>query len=224
MVAAESRLIGQRFGRLTVVAFAGRYVSGGRAKSLRWECRCDCGTKTTVFAGGLTSGQTQSCGCLRLERTITHGKTRTPEYRVWTSLRDRCSNPRSRSYARYGGRGIAVCERWASFEAFFADMGPRPSARHSIDRIDNDGPYAPANCRWALPKVQMRNRRACRFLSFRGESRPASEWAEMQGLNYNAVMLRLQKGWPVERALTVPIRPKRPNGSGEASGRVRCHA
>lgn len=92
--------------------------------------------------------------------TASHGMTKTPEYRAWASMRQRCANPKSARYDNYGGRGISVCDRWQSFEAFFADMGPRPTSEHSIDRIDNDGNYEPGNCHWATRSEQQQNKRA----------------------------------------------------------------
>jgi hypothetical protein len=118
-------------------------------------CRCDCGVTKEVSADAIRAGRQRSCGCAR----TVHGMSGTPEYRTWANLIDRCTNPCSKSYDRYGGRGIRVCDRWrASFEAFLADVGPRPSAKHSIDRYpDNDGHYEPGNVRWATRTEQQRN-------------------------------------------------------------------
>lgn len=135
----------------------------------------------------------------------THGRSRTPEYRVWQQLRQRCQNPRDPSFANYGGRGIAVCERWSvSFQAFIDDMGERPSPRHSIDRIDNDGPYAPQNCRWTEMRVQLRNRRTNNRLTFRGRTQTVTDWAAELGIAAPTLDARLARGWSVEKALTTP--------------------
>lgn len=132
-----------------------------------WECRCDCGTLTTVSAVHLVTGHTKSCGCLSSEMTAarsrTHGATvdrsAIPgEYNVWAGIRERCFNLSDKNY---GGRGITMCDQWrASFSAFLNDMGPRPSAEHSIDRINVDGNYEPGNCRWATAMQQAQNSRS----------------------------------------------------------------
>jgi hypothetical protein len=157
-------LLGQRFGRLTVVASA---PSGG--KHARWLCACLCGTRKVVYSSNLLRGLTQSCGCLNREISggITkhaHSNSRngspSAEYVSWQSMKTRCENPSAANFKYYGGRGIMICARWRnSFEDFLADMGFRPSPQHSIDRIRVDGHYEPGNVRWATAKQQANNRR-----------------------------------------------------------------
>lgn len=163
-------LTGQRFGRFTVV----RRSDGarGRGCSIRWICKCDCGTEKPVLADSLISGRSKSCRCLSIEITsakrTTHGLTKTREHRIWSAMKTRCSNEKAKCWPNYGGRGISVCERWRhSFEAFLADMGPCPDG-HSIDRIDVNGNYEPSNCRWADSVTQGRNQRRRSGKKFRG--------------------------------------------------------
>lgn len=130
------------------------------------------------------------------------------EYNIWRGMKTRCHVETSKDYERYGARGISVCERWRdSFEAFFADMGPRPSGRHQIDRKDNDGNYEPGNCRWATPRENALNKRSTRMISCFGEMLPLSRWAERTGICRVLIMHRLRNGWSTEEALTA--RPSR---------------
>lgn len=135
----------------------------------------------------------------------THGMTKTITYSSWRSMRSRCNNPKDASYARYGGAGVYVCERWSSFECFLEDMGERPSLEHSLDRIDNSKGYEPNNCRWASILQQHNNRGDNRVLEFNGESLTLAEWARKLGVNRLTIVGRLNLGWPVERALTEPL-------------------
>jgi hypothetical protein len=130
-----------------------------------------------------------------------------PGYGVWIAMRTRCLNPNSDDYPDYGGRGISICERWSSFDDFMADMGPRPSSRHSIDRIDNDGNYEPTNCRWATPTEQANNRRSSHLVTFNGETMTVANWARRLGLSHDVLQARFDNGWPPERALTQRLRP-----------------
>lgn len=141
----------------------------------------------------------------------TSGGQQTREYKAWLHLRARCENKSSRDFYRYGGRGIKVCARWASFENFIADMGARPSASHSIDRINVNGNYEPNNCRWATPKQQQMNRRDNIQISAFGRTMLASEWSSKTGLKECTIMWRIRHGWAHEKAVSSPLLA---NGSG----------
>lgn len=164
-------LTGRQFGRWLVVEASTERVN----RQVAWRCRCCCGREKIVVGWVLRSGKSKSCGCYRVERGREHGSRinlrhgegsngkESAEYRTWAQMLTRCENPNHPQYPDYGGRGIAVCERWHSYESFLADVGRRPPAddkgRRSLDRIDNDRGYAPGNCRWATKHEQNNNRR-----------------------------------------------------------------
>lgn len=136
---------------------------------------------------------------------LTHqGPPPSPEYFIWHTMKTRCSSPGNKRYERYGGRGITVCERWQTFDNFLADMGYRPSPKHSIDRINNDGNYEPGNCRWATWQEQAVNKSDTRLLTYKGETLPMAEWARRIGLPPNTLSYRIRHGWPVDKAIETP--------------------
>ncbi len=204
--------IGDKVGTLKMLTVVGAAPPSPKG-SARWFCKCDCGTIKSIQASNLAI--IASCGCYRKQFMRTHGQYRTAEYKAWTHMRERCMNPANKHFASYGGRGITVCERWNQYENFIADAGPRPSSRHSLDRIDNDQGYSPENCQWTTRSVQMQNTRRTRMLTFNGETMALTAWARKLGLNPTTIQSRIDVyGWTVEQALTlVPQKGKKPNVS-----------
>lgn len=192
-------ITGQTFGRLTALF----YLGAGN-----WRCSCICGNITEACYFPMKVGSRVSCGCylkevIRLPKT--HGLSRTTEHKVWGYMKARCR--KNHKYAHsYFERGIRVCERWSSsFENFLADMGKRPSEKHSIERVNNDLGYGPDNCVWATDREQRRNKR-CNVLLSKGEKTMcASDWDKELGLSEGLVSKRLRIGWTKEEALS----PKR---------------
>lgn len=206
-------LTGQIFGRLTVLKRVPCQV-----KSVVWECLCSCGSKKNVRSGDIVSGRTVSCGCRGREvaaengrlnvgkKQDRHGHARrnTSTYGIWRGMKQRCLNKNSGEYVNYGGRGISVCDRWLVFDNFLADMGERPEGHH-IDRINNDGNYEPANCRWVTPKQNQRHTRKSRMVEAFGEVRCLAEWAELKGIRALTIHKRLRRGMDAEQALATPV-------------------
>lgn len=194
---------GQRFTRLVAV----RALKQAGSRRLRWECLCDCGKLAFPTATQLRTGHSKSCGCLSADaarsRVTTHGLSKSREFNVWQCMIRRCENPKQDDYPRYGGRGISVCPEWReSFVTFLLDMGPRPSPKHSIERMDNNGNYEPGNCRWATNTEQCRNHRRNRLLTANGVTKPLVCWVESTGLHVSTILRRLNNGWPEDVAVT----------------------
>ncbi len=196
---------GKRFGRLLVIDRA------EPASPPTWNCVCDCGVQLVVSGNSLRSSNARSCGCLHRELVTTHGRSMAssnpaPEYRVWTSIKSRCHNPSAANFYKYGGRGISVCDKWRnSFEAFFGDMGERPSSAHSIDRFpDANGNYEPGNCRWATAIEQNNNRSNNRFIEIDGVMRTVPQWERVSGINRATIINRIKRGWSVSDAVFRP--------------------
>jgi hypothetical protein len=207
-------LEGQRIGRL-IVSSVYQHRMVGRTNRKFYLCHCDCGAETWVGTPGLRSQMTKSCGCLQREKQATgntkHGLRHLPEYNVWAGMLQRCYYEKHVQFKNYGGRGIVVCDVWRTdFNAFYLDMGPRPSSLHTLDRIDNGGNYSKQNCRWVTMKEQARNTRQNVFVEWRGESKTVAEWSEITGLSYGLLKDRLGiLGWTPERAFTEPVNKSR---------------
>lgn len=210
---------GRRFERLLVLQ-QGPSDNNGNA---RWVCQCDCGSKTLSHGFSLRNGAAKSCGCLTTdqlkERITRHGLADRPEYRVWAGMLQRCDNPKTKKFRLYGGRGIKVCERWREFVNFYADMGPRPTSRHSIERRDGNGDYEPSNCYWATPTQQANNTTQNHKVTYRGQTMNLTQAIRLGGttVNFSVVRARMKRGWSVEAAVETPPdpdvwrnRPKKP--------------
>lgn len=194
-------LAGRVFGRAIAVAPVGVTPKGNTI----WACACHCGNIFTRAANDLKKPYRHACGCLG--SNASHGLIKSVPYRTWRKIIQRCTNPLDPGYPNYGGRGITVCDSWRySACAFYADMGERPAGT-SIDRINNDGPYSPENCRWATPTEQANNRRMprpsrrARFITYGGETLTIAGWAKRLGIRDNVLRGRFRMGWPVEKAL-----------------------
>lgn len=208
----------ERYGRWTVISKAGPKSRSG----VKWIFRCDCGAERAVIRNDVLAGRSKSCGCLSREVTSTiakswtwkHGLEGQPEYRIWVDMRRRCHQPHRPDYHRYGGRGIVVCDQWrlgvgnlTGFEIFYRDMGKRPSPSHTMERENNDGPYSPDNCEWALRGQQGRNRRNNHLIEIDGESVTLAEAAERFGINARTLRSRIVDGaWDPKLAVTTPLK------------------
>lgn len=205
-------LTGQRFGRLVVTSLD-KYNT--TSHSTRWNCICDCGKKKSILASCLKSGNTVSCGCYSSEqksrRSWKHGVGNENRlYRIWSGMKTRCYSPSDRNYKRYGARGITICQEWLSdftaFQSWAVSHGYQDDL--SIDRIDNDGPYCPENCRWSTRTVQNNNRRPNVYITYKGETHTLAEWSRITGINQATLAQRKRAGWSDIECIEVPVRPE----------------
>lgn len=202
---------GEKYGRLTVLY---EDTSPNRKeKQIYWVCQCDCGKLSSITSGRLATGNTQSCGCLAQEKRTLHGMWKSKMYRIWQGLIQRCHNAKSPHYESYGGRGIFVCEEWRqSFTSFkewnyskFPEIDDLLLNDYQLERINNDGPYAPWNCRWATRKEQGRNTRKTKWIVVNGERISAAEAIERYSVvKPTTFWSRIRLGWDAEKALFTP--------------------
>lgn len=198
---------GEKFNRLTVIDEYGKDKYGHK----KFLCICDCGEETIVLKSQLTSGKTGSCGCYQKDRAretqFKHGMAKTAIYQIWKGIIQRCTNPKSKSYNNYGGRGIAICSDWigeSGFENFYEwSMSHGYKEKLTIDRIDNNSDYCPQNCRWVSRDVQANNKRNNILINHNGICKTVSEWSKITGINDRKIRQRIKKlNWDMERAIT----------------------
>ncbi len=194
-------MIGNRFGRLTVIAEGGITTN----RKYKWICQCDCGNITPPIDGyKLRNGETKSCGCYKKELTVKrnrrHGLCYTRIHSIWVNMKDRCYNPNNQHFYRYGGRGITVCDEWLNSLTSFYDWATENgySDNLTIDRIDNNKGYSPENCRWATVEEQNNNREHHILLEINGETKNIAQWAKESGLKYRTIHARYNRGWTGE--------------------------
>ena len=194
-------LKGQKFGKLTVIEF-----SEIRSKYAYWRCVCDCGREKIARGANLISGQTQSCGCLNYtsHTKLRDGKSRI--YVIWVGMKQRCENSKRIDYAKYGGRGIRVCNEWHDYLAFcdWARANGYDESK-SIERINNNGDYSPDNCQWVDYTVQQNNKRNSFCLTVDGETRTAAEWSKISGIPSDRIRKRKRSGWTDRDAVFEPL-------------------
>ncbi len=190
----------------------------GRIRMAKFRCRC--GKEYITRLSYVINGYSLSCGCYNREMTslklTKHKLIKSAEYRTWSSMRERCLNKNNQDFKHYGGRGIAICERWLNLENgflnFFADMGKKPTPKHSIDRINTNGNYEPNNCKWSTHTEQVRNTNRNHYITHNGETKCLTEWAEQLGINAGTLSGRLLNyGYTFEEAIN-PNFKRRPFG------------
>lgn len=204
-------LSGARFGRLLVVEVSSRAVraahsSDGKSHGTVWKCRCDCGNEVTVTRGNLKNGSTSSCGCLRNTQGGLSRKHRL--WKRWDLMISRCTNPSDKDFKNYGGRGIKVCRRWMSFPNFIADMDSGYFEGATLERTNNNGPYAPRNVKWATTQEQSWNQRKTAFIDTPWGRMSRGEAASRAGVPIGIFISRVKQGWSMDRLFDPANREK----------------
>ncbi len=203
--------VGERFGRLTVVEIAEPHIQPSGKRMQMRKCLCDCGNEVIVAAQSLHNGRTKSCGCLRSERSKECHTTNLYHdarlHGIWLGMRQRCTSKSNVNYPAWGGRGITICAEWDKFDAFYEwSMANGYTETSTIDRIDNDGPYCPTNCRWTNAKAQANNRRSNVYLEINGERKTISQWSDISGIAIATISARIHRyGWSPEKAVFTPV-------------------
>jgi hypothetical protein len=197
-------LTGQTFGSWTVLRRADNRSSGQTA----WLCRCACGAEHEQQGNALREGLSKQCRECQSKAHRTHGLSRSPEHATWIDIKQRCLNPNNSSWHNYGGRGVTLAPEWQDdFAAFYAELGPKPSPQHSIDRTDNERGYEPGNCRWSTRAEQALNTRQNVRWTYGGKTQTITEWSTELGIKVITLWQRVNAyGWSVERALSTPVR------------------
>lgn len=199
-------LTGKPFGKLTVI----KRVRRTNRRTAKWWCQCSCGNITKVEGSSLRRKLTRSCGCLRSETTtqckLIHGKANSPEYKIWSRMKTRCYDSNDKGFKHYGARGITICDKWLNnFMAFYNDVGPRPSPKHSIDRINNNSGYSPTNVKWSTKREQNNNTTRNHFITIDGITHTISQWARRMGVKPYIIINRIRRGWDEIRAVRQPL-------------------
>lgn len=206
-------LTGKRFGRLVVLGLYGKNIEASQP-IYYWVCLCECGNQKPIQGVCLRRGTTTSCGCYGKEQAFkknaTHNETgSSAEYSSYSHAKNRCNNPKHHAFSEYGGRGIKFL--FNSYEEFLAELGRKPTAQHSIDRIDVNGNYEKGNVRWASKSEQQCNRRNTRTLTVKGETHNLIKWARITGIKYSTITSRMSVGWCDECIVNPIIKKSRCN-------------
>lgn len=212
-------ITGQKFGKLTVIKRVENHITTGGQTKVMWLCRCDClgeNSEITTNSQNLRNGRTKSCGCVSSRNTIgerskTHGMAGTTLYAAWEAIKQRCENPNSSSYHRYGAIGRKMYKEWyESYEAFYDYVSKLPNfgeKGYTLDRIDNTKGYEPNNVRWADKITQSNNRRNNHYIEYNGKKQSLSQWAREYSMPFSTLSQRLNKyHWSFEKAITTPTR------------------
>jgi hypothetical protein len=190
-------ITGQVFGTRTVLG-----LNRTEKRGSFWNLKCSCGAVSVVRRDSIAT--TKACkACAVSENNTRHGMSHTPTHRSWLAMLQRCDNPNTRDYSRYGGRGISICEDWRTFENFLRDMGERPDGT-TIDRIDCNGNYEPSNCRWATHRAQTNNRNVTRMITANGETMALTDWSRKIGIKPITLEKRIKSGWSDDDAINTP--------------------